>query len=90
MTERKTPRTPMAALKRLVDDLHCNKSAAARRLGVGPQLINDVLSGRRRISTKLAKTLGFRKRVVYEALENATPSPAGKCAQGTRRTRFSA
>jgi DNA-binding transcriptional regulator YdaS (Cro superfamily) len=39
--------------------------ALARELGVGQPLINDVLSGRREVSPRLAEALGFAKETVF-------------------------
>jgi DNA-binding transcriptional regulator YdaS (Cro superfamily) len=58
----------LEALNQLVDVLG-NQSAAARHLGVGRQYMSDLLSGRRGISGRMAKALGFKKRVVFEAIE---------------------
>ena len=68
MTERKSAKTPMAALKQLIDDLG-SQSAAARHIGVGRQYMTDILSGRRSISGRVAKALGFNKRVLFEPID---------------------
>jgi hypothetical protein len=68
MSERNSAKTPREALNLLVGALG-SQSAAARHIGVGRQYMSDLMSGRRAISGRIAKALGFRKRVVFEPIE---------------------
>lgn len=42
------------------------QKAAARRLGVSAQLLCDVIHGRRALSAKLLRGLGYKRVVMYE------------------------
>ena len=68
MTKRKSPATPLEALTELVEVLG-SQAAAARHVDVGRQYMSDLLSGRRGISGRIAKALGFKKRVVFEPID---------------------
>jgi len=61
MSERKSAKKPSEVLHQLVEALG-SQTAAARHLGVGRQYFRDLMSGRRGISGRVAKALGFRKR----------------------------
>lgn len=41
---------------------------AAIDLGISPQYFNDLLHGKREITERVAKELGFRRRVVFERI----------------------
>ena len=43
-----------------------SQDAAAKRLGISPQYLCDVLRGRREPGKKLLDALGYRRLVVYE------------------------
>jgi len=68
MTEPNSATTPREALDHLVDALG-SQSAAAKHIGVGRQYMSDLLNGRRGISGRIAKALGFKKRVVFELID---------------------
>lgn len=42
---------------------------AAKSYGVTPQFINDVLRGRREITSRLAEAMGFKRRTVFERVK---------------------
>ena len=42
------------------------QEAAARHIGISPQMMSMVLAGKRRISPKIAEFLGYRPIVGYE------------------------
>lgn len=41
---------------------------AAIDLGISPQYFNDLLHGKREITERVAKELGFRRRIVFERI----------------------
>lgn len=43
------------------------QKAVAKSLKVTPQFLNDVLKGKREISKKLARSMGYNKRIVFES-----------------------
>lgn len=42
------------------------QKATAEELGISPQYLGDILAGRREISDRVAKALGFRRVVTFE------------------------
>lgn len=62
-----TTRTPLDALNDLAKALG-SQAAVGRHLGVGRQHVSDMQTGRRNISAGIAKTLGFRRRIVFEEI----------------------
>jgi len=47
----------------------------ADRAGVSPQIVNDVLRGRRPIGDRMARALGYSRVVLFERLPKPTPAP---------------
>lgn len=45
---------------------HGNQLKAAKRLGISPQYISDILSHRRQVSAQLADKLGFVRITLFE------------------------
>lgn len=45
------------------------QKATAKELGISPQYLGDILAGRREISDRVAKALGFRRVVTFERLK---------------------
>lgn len=63
-TDSLTHAQALASLRALVR-LEGTAKAAATVYGVSPQYLSDVLNGRREISEKLAKALGFERYVAF-------------------------
>jgi len=59
-------------LREEVDDT--SQSEFARRIGVQPSLINDILHGRKPVFPKVAKALGYQRIVTWEPLHSISDS----------------
>lgn len=60
---------PLNDLKKRISK-YGDQTLVADDLGISKQLINDVLSGRRCISTQLAKKLGYRREFIYTPIRS--------------------
>jgi plasmid maintenance system antidote protein VapI len=58
-------KTPLEALRAKIKALG-SQSAVARELGITRAYMSDIVRGRRGISPRIANSLGFKKRVVFE------------------------
>ena len=59
----------MEALIRESVQLEGHQTNTAKRLGISPQYLNDVIRGRRDISDEMARKFGYRRVVLFEPLE---------------------
>lgn len=51
-------------------------AAAARAIGISPQYLSDIVSGRRDPSERVCRRLGLRRAVVYVVLADPPADPA--------------
>lgn len=57
-------------LMRLVKDAG-SQSKAAKRIGITRQFLGEIIRGKKSVSERFAKKLGFRKKIVWEKIKDA-------------------
>lgn len=57
-----------ADLQQLVNRMSTQK-ALAKKIGISPAYLNDILMGRRGLSPKVVKFLGYEKIVCYKVIQ---------------------
>lgn len=74
--------TQSQILKSLVDEAsRGTQKALAKKLGVCPQSICDIVSGRRGLSDRLARKLGYEKVVLYRPITAVCQPAQEPCLQ---------
>jgi len=48
---------------------HGSQNAVAKLLGIKPSYLSDILHGHREISEKVAREIGYYRRVVFEEMQ---------------------
>jgi hypothetical protein len=81
MTERWCTPAALRERIRLVVAAAGSQDVSAKRLGISPQYLCDVLKGRREPGTKLLDALGYRRVVMYEQVRRSRPPSSSPIAR---------
>lgn len=63
-----TEQEMLKKLRQELAKLGNNVSALSRKISISPSYLLDVLAGKKPISDRLARSLGYKKQVVYDKL----------------------